>query len=140
MLRWSDNIENECICRNLCLKFSDCLLRIGYIKLKGLHFYQKKTPAQVFSCKFCENFKNTVFQNTSKRLLLDSLQKSINSKLKRSVILVRRLFLKFPLNLGLRSYKISCRKRKFFWKKIFFCYVQTNNWKHYFTSYSWLLW
>ena len=120
MLRWSDNIENECICRNLCLKFSDCLLRIGYIKLKGLHFYQKKTPAQVFSCKFCENFKNTVFQNTSKRLLLDSLQKSINSKLKRSVILVRRLFLKFPLNLGLRSYKISCRKGKVFLKENFF--------------------
>ena len=30
----------------------------------SLQFYRKETPTQVFSCKICENFKNTFFYRT----------------------------------------------------------------------------
>ena len=35
---------------------------------------KKETPVQVFSCEFCEIFKNTFLRNTSLRLLLDRIQ------------------------------------------------------------------
>ena len=37
---------------------------------KFLKFIKKETLAQVFSCEFCEIFKNTFLQNTSGPLLL----------------------------------------------------------------------
>ena len=37
------------------------------------NFIKKETLAQVFSCEFCEISKNTFLQNTSGRLLLQSL-------------------------------------------------------------------
>ena len=37
---------------------------------QGCNFIKKETLAQVFSCEFCEFFKNTFLQNTSGRLLL----------------------------------------------------------------------
>ena len=36
------------------------------------NFIKKETLAQMFSCEFCEIFKNTIFQNTSVRLLLST--------------------------------------------------------------------
>ena len=32
------------------------------INPEGLHFYLKETPAQVFSCKICNIFKNAYFE------------------------------------------------------------------------------
>ena len=34
-------------------------------RAEGLQFYQKETPKQVFSCKYCEVFKNTSFYRIS---------------------------------------------------------------------------
>ena len=36
------------------------------------NFIKKETLAQMFSCEFCEIFKNTIFQNTPVRLLLST--------------------------------------------------------------------
>ena len=33
-------------------------------RLRRLQLYQKETLAQVFSCEFCEIFKNTFFERT----------------------------------------------------------------------------
>ena len=37
---------------------------------KGPQFYWKETPAQVFCCEFCENFKNAFLQSTLRQVLL----------------------------------------------------------------------
>ena len=59
-----------------------CSVRRGvlkhFTKFTGKHpywsqacnFIKKETPAKVFSCEFCEIFKNTVLQNSSRPLLL----------------------------------------------------------------------
>ena len=39
-------------------------------RLRPATLLKKETLAQVFSCEFCEIFKNTLLQNTSVRLLL----------------------------------------------------------------------
>ena len=39
----------------LLAQFSD------HLKALGLQLYKKETLAQVFSCEFCEIFKNTLF-------------------------------------------------------------------------------
>ena len=44
---------------NTCIKVSFLNKVAG-----GLQLYQKKTLAQVFSCEFCEVFKNTLFHRT----------------------------------------------------------------------------
>ena len=36
-------------------------LKISQNSQGACNFIKKKTPAQVFSCKFCEMFKNTFF-------------------------------------------------------------------------------
>ena len=41
--------------------------------LRPANFIKKETLAQVLSCEFCETFKNTFLQNTSRRLLLDRI-------------------------------------------------------------------
>ena len=78
----------------LCLSFNHrrCSVRKGvlgnFAKFTGKHLYQslffliklqteagnfirRETLAQAISCEFCEFFKNTFLQNTSRRLLLD---------------------------------------------------------------------
>ena len=42
--------------------------------IKLLAVLKKETPLQVFSCEFCEVFKNTFLKKTSLRLLLDKMQ------------------------------------------------------------------
>ena len=56
-IRQTSNFTGKHLCQSFFL-----------IKLQtwDLQLYQKQTPTQVFSCKICENFKNTLFlQNTS---------------------------------------------------------------------------
>ena len=56
-IRQTSNFTGKRLCHSFFL-----------IKLQtwDLQLYQKQTPTQVFSCKICENFKNTLFlQNTS---------------------------------------------------------------------------
>ena len=67
----------------------------------------KKTPVQVLSCEFCEIFKDPFWQNTSGRLLLDSLH-SLNWFLPPSELIETRFFL--FLNMfyhGFRTWWIS---------------------------------
>ena len=42
----------------------------GFRKKLGLNFIKRETLAKVFTCEFCEIFKNIFLQNTSGRLLL----------------------------------------------------------------------
>ena len=41
---------------------------------KRLELYQKKTPIQVFSCEYCENFKNTYFEEHQQKATSNSAQ------------------------------------------------------------------
>ena len=41
--------------------------------IKLLAALKKDIPVQVFSCEFCEIFKNNLLRNTSVRLLLDRM-------------------------------------------------------------------
>ena len=52
------------------------------------NFIKKESLAQVFSCEFCEIFKNTfLLQNTTERLLLrvQQVYQSINGKFKKNL-------------------------------------------------------
>ena len=40
------------------------------IRLQALQLYQKQTPTQLFSCKYCETFKNSFFIEYVRWLLL----------------------------------------------------------------------
>ena len=42
-------------------------------KSRSCNFIEKETPAQVFSCEFCEIFKNTFFIEHSWWLILTSV-------------------------------------------------------------------
>ena len=52
--------------KHLCQSLSLFLIKL----LKACNFIKRVTLAQVFSCEFCEIFKNTFLQNSSGRLLL----------------------------------------------------------------------
>ena len=43
------------------LQYSQEITCIG---VSGLQIYSKETPAQIFSCKYCEVLKNTIFHRT----------------------------------------------------------------------------
>ena len=45
---------------------NNCVGVSSFIKLlaSSLQLYYKETPTQMFSCEFCEIFKNTFFQRT----------------------------------------------------------------------------
>ena len=48
-----------------CFQFSSFQIWILFLmKLEGLQFYKKGTTAQVFSCKYCEIFRNSFFYRT----------------------------------------------------------------------------
>ena len=61
-----------------------------------------KTPVQVFSCGFCEIFKNPFWQNTSRWLLLDFFH-SLNCFLPPSELIETRFFL--SLNMFYHSFQ-----------------------------------
>ena len=44
--------------------------RVSFLIKLQANFIEKETPAQLFSCEFCEIFKKTFLKNTSERLLL----------------------------------------------------------------------
>ena len=48
------------------------LLKISQYSQENLQFYQKETPTQVFSCKYCKIFKNSFFVEHLRWLLLDT--------------------------------------------------------------------
>ena len=52
--------------KKLSIKISECLknttvLESLFNNVVGLQLYEKETPTQVFSCEYCEIFKNTFF-------------------------------------------------------------------------------
>ena len=54
---------------NTCTRAS-FLIKFERLRLQFYNFIKNETLAQVFSCEFCETFKNRFLQNTSGRLLL----------------------------------------------------------------------
>ena len=46
------------------------MLESLFNEVAGLQLYQKETPTEVFSCEFCEIFKNTFFREHLRWLLL----------------------------------------------------------------------
>ena len=70
----------------------------------GLHFIEKETLEQVFSCEFCEIFKNTFFYRT--RLVAASVL--VLNKLRKRKMLFRRkmkeLLLTFALFMQKQDY------------------------------------
>ena len=73
----SEAVIQRCSVKNVFLKTSqnsqeNIFASVSFsIKLhaKACNFIKKETEIQVFYCKFCEIFKDTFLQNTSKRLI-----------------------------------------------------------------------
>ena len=62
---FADVLQNRC--SEKCPQENTCVEISFLIKLQplGLQLYLKKTPTQVFSCEYCEIFKNSLFNRTT---------------------------------------------------------------------------
>ena len=61
-------------------------------KVAGLQLYQKETPAQLFACECCGNFKNTQFENHLRTVSEFFLQLSLLRAVKFSAVTSSEVF------------------------------------------------
>ena len=69
--------------------------RVFFNKVAGksswFQFYEIETPAQLFSCGFCENFKDILLKKASMRPLLNRIVSTKKIKFKRSFSFLLRI-------------------------------------------------